>query len=257
MRKLYRSQVVLDQCKLSCLWTGVSCIGHRTLNRRCPPHKSSARSGGCMGRQSIKKARRAGLDYPETRQILTSVGPSFSRRIKHGTVKSYRKCCLLHSQNNDDLVVMSQSDIDPSETASHAQDEIEDYLVLRNDQLNQIAEFYEDIRRCGTDTERYMSYEPLRDKLLDQRPGLELLIFAADRVMCVECPSLKCRKRISDARDPIRRRRLTGSAFSAVESTCTHFGAVRLSFFRQRLSYRREDRLCANRQRQRLRFGSA
>jgi len=90
---------------------------------------------------------------------------------------------------------MSPSDIDPSESASHENDETEDHLVLPDDQLKQIEKFRENVRRCGTDTEKYALCEQLRDKLLDQHASLELLIAAADRVMCAECPEYKTRKK--------------------------------------------------------------
>ena len=89
---------------------------------------------------------------------------------------------------------MSPIDVNSSESASHDNSELESYLLLRDDQLRQIEQFREDARRCGSDSERFALCEQLRDELLDQHASLELLIAAADGVMCAECPEYKTQK---------------------------------------------------------------
>ncbi|KAL8364652.1 hypothetical protein RB595_003775 [Gaeumannomyces hyphopodioides] len=75
-------------------------------------------------------------------------------------------------------------------------DEVEEeQLLLSPDQVALIDAFRRDVRRCGTDEDKFHLCAEARGRLLEQHTRVELLIALFERVMLAECPGYRSCKR--------------------------------------------------------------
>ncbi|KAK3356290.1 hypothetical protein B0T25DRAFT_536432 [Lasiosphaeria hispida] len=75
-------------------------------------------------------------------------------------------------------------------------DKVEDeQLLLSRDQAELIETFRQDVRRCGTNEEKFHLCAEARGRLLEQYTQVELLIALFERAMLAECPDYRSYKR--------------------------------------------------------------
>jgi hypothetical protein len=71
----------------------------------------------------------------------------------------------------------------------------DDSIILTTSQFQRVTQFRDDIRLCKTDPERYEACVRVRDELLSEHAGVQLLAAACEHVMFTECAEYKERKR--------------------------------------------------------------
>ncbi|KXX81132.1 ATP synthase subunit alpha [Madurella mycetomatis] len=84
-----------------------------------------------------------------------------------------------------------------------ATDEIDDHIVLSPDHVQRVTQFRNEIRLCKTDLEKYELCVRVRDDLLCEHTGVQLLAAACEHVMFTQCAGYKDWKESRDKRPAV------------------------------------------------------